>query len=96
MSLDQERQKINQIDQKIVTLYEDRLKVSEAIARLKAAQGTDIFVADREQAVIDYVLQDLKDPANADSVRALYQEIMRLSRERQKEVLAADETNPNG
>ncbi|KAA9300916.1 MULTISPECIES: chorismate mutase [Aerococcus] len=95
MSLDQERQKINQIDQKIVALYEDRLKVSEAIARLKATQGADIFVADREQAVIDHVLQGLEDPANADSVRALYQEIMRLSRERQKEVLAADETNPN-
>ncbi|MDK6232961.1 chorismate mutase [Aerococcus sanguinicola] len=94
MSLDQERKKINQIDQQIVALYEDRLKVSEEIARLKAAQGADIFVADREQAVIENVQKGLKNPANADSVQKLYQKIMRLSRERQQEVLANDQANP--
>jgi len=51
--MDNQRQRIEQIDSLIVQLLEERAEVGEEIARIKRRRGLDIEDSGQEQTVID-------------------------------------------
>ena len=55
MDLSQLRGEIDRIDSQIVELYEERMKVSSAIADYKIANGKKVFDKEREKEKIQAV-----------------------------------------
>ena len=82
MELNTLRAEIDRIDGELTALFLRRMEVSKQIAECKASQGLPVRNAQREAAVLDKVSADAPEELKA-SVRALYSEIMRLSREYQ-------------
>ena len=85
MELSELRMEIDRVDAALTPLFLRRMELSRQIAETKAAQGLPILNAVREAEVLDKVSADAPEELKA-SVRALYAEIMRLSREYQAAV----------
>ena len=79
MMLEEQRQKIDSIDRQIVALFEERTNVVEEVAKIKLDNDIPILDSGREGQVILKVQSYLKD-----EVAELYTELMRISREHQK------------
>ena len=77
--LEEQRQKIDSIDRQIVALFEERTNVVEEVAKIKLENDIPILDSDREEQVILKVQSYLKD-----ELAELYTELMRISREHQK------------
>lgn len=84
MMLEEQRQKIDQIDRQIVALFEERTNVVEEVAKIKLDNDIPILDSGREGQVILKVQSYLKDESLKDEVAELYTELMRISREHQK------------
>ena len=87
--LESSRQEIDEIDAELVRLFERRMGVCRDVALYKQAHYMDILNAAREETVLKSRAQQVSDPALAQSVMALFTEIMRLSREEQRRYLEA-------
>ena len=85
MELSELREEIDQIDTELTRLFLRRMEVSRQIAEVKAAKGLPIRNAAREAAVLESVSAAAPTELKT-SVRALYTEIMRLSREYQSQL----------
>ena len=79
------RQRINEVDEQLVPLFEARMAVSGEIAQVKQRHGMPVFDAAREDAVIARAAQRLADPANAEALRRFYRALMDISKQRQHE-----------
>ncbi len=83
MDLNNTREKIDRIDQEIVKLFEDRMKLSKEVAAYKIETGKAVLDKEREESKLS-ALQDLvKDPYNSYLVRELFTQIMSMSRKYQ-------------
>ncbi len=81
------REEIDAVDAQIVTLYLQRMTLSEEVAAYKQAHDMDILDTAREEEKLDTVAA-LAGDGEAENVRALFTEIMRASRARQEAFLA--------
>jgi chorismate mutase/prephenate dehydratase len=88
------RDRINDIDSRLVPLFEARMRAADEVAEVKRRFGMPIYDASREGAVIGRVLERLSDPAYAESLRALYQSLMGVSRQRQRAQLSIPASAP--
>ena len=77
--LEEQRQKIDQIDRQIVALFEERTNVVEEVAKIKLDNDIPILDSGREEQVILKVQSYLKD-----ELAELYTELMRICRKHQK------------
>ena len=84
MMLEEQRQKIDQIDRQIVALFEERTNVVEEVAKIKLDNDIPILDSGREGQVILKVQSYLKDESLKDELAELYTELMRISRKHQK------------
>ena len=87
--LEEQRQKIDHIDRQIVALFEERTNVVEEVAKIKLENDIPILDSGREKQVILKVqsyLKDesLKEESLKEELAELYTELMRISREHQK------------
>ena len=82
--LEEQRQKIDQIDRQIVALFEERTNVVEEVAKIKLENDIPILDSGREEQVILKVQSYLKDKSLKDELAELYTELMRISRNHQK------------
>ena len=82
MKLEELRLQIDEIDEKIVSLVEDRMKVAGKIAEYKKGNGLPVLDAKREAEKLDSVC-DMADECFRQYVRELYMTMFRLSREYQ-------------
>ncbi len=76
MTLDALRQRIDQLDEQLVRLLNERTSAAMEIGRVKQANGQEIYVPAREKAVLDRVFRLNQGPLAADSLNAIYREIM--------------------
>jgi chorismate mutase/prephenate dehydratase len=76
MSLSQHRQAIDRLDEKIVRLLNERTRHVLAIGSIKLQNGEEIYAPHRERAVLDRVRRLNPGPITAESLRAIYREIM--------------------
>lgn len=78
------RKKINELDQQLVKLLEERFSVVIEINNYKTKHDLPVFDAKREQQVLAKVAELADDSAILPYLQKIYQEIMYCSREYQK------------
>jgi chorismate mutase/prephenate dehydratase len=84
MGLDGLRGLIDEIDDKIVRLFSERMRVSADIARFKAKSGMAVHDPERERQKLADVLSKT-DKDLHEYMEALYKRIFELSRKLQEE-----------
>lgn len=82
MDLQQCRVRIDEIDEQIVRLFCERMKVVEDVAAYKKANNLPVLQASREAQVLDRVAA-LAGPELGDAARTLFVSIMGISKDRQ-------------
>ena len=94
-NLEESRAALDAVDREIVRLFEQRMAISRDVAMYKIANGLPVLDRSREEQVLNSRAAMLTDSCCADSVRALYEGIMALSRAEQERLLqAAGEVQP--
>jgi chorismate mutase/prephenate dehydratase len=83
------REKIDSLDRQIVTLLNERLGCAIEIGKLKRSKGGQIYVAEREDAVLRKVAALNKGPIKKEALQAIYREIMSAAIALEKPLLIA-------
>jgi chorismate mutase/prephenate dehydratase len=81
------RTQIDKLDLQILKIINERAGLAAEIGRLKNDHGADVFSPAREEEVLQHILeahQKGKGPLDADTVRAVFRELMSGSRALQK------------
>lgn len=86
-SLEESRAEIDAVDRELVRLFEKRMVICRDVARYKIEHGMQVLDRSREEKVLESRAAMLTDPYWADSVRALFEGIMALSRAEQEKLL---------
>ena len=81
------RQRLDEIDSRIVALYEERMKISKEVADYKIATGKPVLDKERETEKIRNVTALAGDAFNKKGVRELFEQIMSVSRKLQYRLL---------
>jgi chorismate mutase/prephenate dehydratase len=76
MDLQAIRAQIDELDRKLVEVLNERLTLAAEIGKLKRSQGGQIYVAEREDAVLRKVTGQNQGPIKHDALKAIYREIM--------------------
>jgi len=79
MELSELRKKIDNLDQKIVGLLNDRAKITRAIGQLKIQQKKGIYAPHREKEVLKRIKALNKGPMTNSAFEAIYREVMSSS-----------------
>ena len=87
MDLQECREKLDVIDKKIVELFEERMAVSEEVARYKAEHGLPVLDESREKQKLASVRSLVKEENNKEAAAQLFEKIMELSRARQEQII---------
>ncbi len=85
------RRELDKIDREITALFEKRMEVSRQVAAYKKENNLPVLDAGREEQVLLSRVDMLFDRSLEPSCRALFTEIMRLSRLAQEEFLMRGE-----
>ena len=83
------RDKIDQLDRQLVDVLNERLKVAAEIGKLKRSQGGQIYVPEREEAVLRKVASQNAGPIKNEGLRAIYREIISAAIALEKPLLIA-------
>ncbi len=70
------RVRINELDEKLVTLLNERAKVVVDVGKAKLIDGTSIYAPDREQAVLQRVIELNDGPLPNKTLQAIHRELM--------------------
>lgn len=81
------RNEIDEIDAKIVSLYEQRMEVSSKVAEYKISTGKKVFDKEREIAKLESLTGQTHNDFNRHGVEELFQQIMSMSRKLQYQQL---------
>lgn len=76
MSIEEHRKAIDQIDEKIVELLNERTRHVLAIGHEKRLQGLEIYAPDREKLILERICFLNKGPLTNEALKAIYREIM--------------------
>lgn len=79
------REEIDEIDKKLLILFERRLEVVSKVADVKKSINMDILDASRESKVLEKVETNLKDKNNKVHVNRFFKSLMDISKDFQKE-----------
>lgn len=87
VDLAESRAKIDEIDQQIVRLFEERMKVVEDVAAYKKSTGKKILDPAREREKIDKLKKMAQDEYNQTGIEDLFRQIMSTGRKYQYRLL---------
>ena len=80
MDIEDWRDEIDQIDEQLVRLLNERSKCAIELGRIKRERGLAIYSPDREKQVIQHVTNVNGGPLDAAAVRRLFERIIDESR----------------
>ena len=83
MDLDIIRQEIDQIDDQIVKLLEERMHLVEGVVAYKKASGKAILDTKREEAIFEKVRNRVEDKQYQETIIATFSDILKRSRDYQ-------------
>jgi len=88
MPLDEVRREIDALDNELIRLFSERALVAKKVGEIKKREGMEIFVPEREDALLKTLSE--KNTASGsilpnDSLRAIYREILSVSRQLQQD-----------
>ena len=87
--LEEQRQKIDAIDQQLAELFEARLSVAKEIATIKYENKIGLTNIQRETEVMDRRLEAVQDPELTDYMQELYQDLFLISKQYQVKTIKA-------
>lgn len=88
MDLKELRDRIDEIDEEIVSLYERRMRISEDVAAYKIENGKNVLDRERELSKLSKVKSLTHNDFNALGVTELFEQIMSMSRKKQYALMA--------
>ena len=88
LDLTQLREEIDSIDDQIVRLFEERMAVSEKVARFKIETGKPVFDPEREKQKLSSLSSQETVEFNSRGFYELYRQIMSISRKRQYQLIS--------
>lgn len=89
MDIEELRKRIDETDEKIVRLFEERLKIAAEIADYKKENGLPVFDSEREKSVVEKVTSKAGDEY-APYIKNLYEAIFKVSRSYQRKRMNAN------
>ena len=89
MDLEPIREKIDQLDHQLVEILNQRLSLAAEIGKLKRSKGGQIYVAEREDAVLRKVSALNQGPIKNEALQAIYREVMSAAIALEKPLLIA-------
>jgi chorismate mutase-like protein len=84
------RQKIDELDRKLVDLLNERARAAREIGRLKRETSMPIYEPDRERVVLAQVQDVNRGPLEYRHLMQIYERILDVMRNIQKEEIVAD------
>jgi chorismate mutase len=94
MDISDWRIKIDELDRKLVKLLNERAQAAHEVGKLKRDIGMPIYEPDREQTVFDNVRRANTGPLSDDDLTVIYERIMNIMRQIQREEIAPDSSHP--
>ena len=89
MKLEEYREKIDAVDEKLIALFAERMELSRAIAEYKKENGLPVLDASRETEKLRRVVE--QSPAELrEYTRRLYALLFELSRDYQRELIGKE------
>ena len=85
MNLDMIRQEIDQIDDQIVKLLEERMHLVEGVVAYKKASGKPILDSKREEIIFEKVKNRVEDKRYQETIVATFSDILKRSRDYQEQ-----------
>ena len=79
-SVDALRKKIDQIDEKVVALLNDRASLAARIGHSKRRNNEEVYVPSREQQVLQRVCRLSRGPLSEQAIRAIFREVIGVCR----------------
>jgi chorismate mutase len=76
VNIDQLRDRIDELDEQIVALMNERASCALSIGELKDALGLEIYQPDRERAVLAHVRRVNGGPLDDDAIARLFERII--------------------
>ena len=89
------RKKIDEIDQKLVEILNQRAQAAQEIGRLKRQTDMPIYEPDRERIVLEQVQEQNRGPLHHRHLMQIYERIMDVMRNIQKDEIM-EESNQKG
>jgi len=90
MDIEDWRKKIDDLDQKLVTLLSERARAAVEIGKLKRDTSMPIYEPDRERVVFDNVQKANPGPLHGRDLVRIYERIIDVMRNLQKEGIASE------
>ena len=87
MDLDIIRQEIDQIDDQIVKLLEERMHLVEGVVAYKKTSGKPILDTKREEAIFEKVRSRVSNKKYEETIVATFSDILKRSRDYQEQKL---------
>lgn len=81
------RDKIDEIDNQMTALYQERMKITAEVAAYKIETGKKVFDKQREQEKLAALSQKAETEFNRNGILELFEQIMAMSRKRQYQML---------
>ena len=85
MTLEEIRQEIDQVDDAIVALLEQRMNLVDQVVTLKKLTGTAVLDSKREDVIFARVADKVKNKDYKETVVATFSDILKRSREFQNQ-----------
>lgn len=82
------REEIDKIDNQLVSLYEERMKIAEGVARYKIATGKKVLDRERELSKLEQLSTKATSEFTKVGITELFEHIMAVSRKRQYQLLS--------
>ena len=76
MSLEQIRKKIDQLDEKVIHLLDERTRLALEIGKLKQSSGSEIYSPERETEIYEKIDASEQGLLSKDALKAIYREVM--------------------
>jgi chorismate mutase/prephenate dehydratase len=89
MDLNPIREKIDELDRQLVDIINRRLELAAEIGRIKRSTGGEIYVPEREDAVLRKVTATNQGPVKNEALHAIYRELMSAAIALEKPLLIA-------
>ncbi len=86
MNLDELRSKINEIDENILALFEERMHIAKQIGMYKKEHNLPVLDQSREDALLNLMKSKVKDQELLNLYEAFLKHLMTLSKAYQNEI----------
>lgn len=88
MDLEALRSKIDDINSQLLTLFEQRMELTEQVAIYKKENNLPIFQPDREQEILSRIIKQTEKEENRQATKVFFSVLMDISKCQQKRVVS--------